>query len=480
LFGKIFGRLVDKLNSEFFSKIRSRLIARSSKINMIKAWSVLSLLIMMLIIIIIGKIILKPEEKSTEKESSLIYEFDSEGFVLASDRLFAILSGEQSPKGWDEIKRSFSSAGRLVLVDGNYYIETEEVSIKLDKSHPLFINDGSYIYLYHNDFKLVNEQLDTIAGRKGGYISGSGLFNEKKTREIKDIIIALQLYGELYMGLEPFKLEIWDKTMVIPMNSIVLWRPDSISYINLYDDSMTVNTIKISDPTAMINFCWQRLSYSSFFEKLINQGGQADRIEKLFIQEELYQYYMSNKYTYSGDKSFYRISGGYCMESDEGRNIISDEPLYVSGERKIILPADYVLVQPKLYTMNRASALSEITMDTNAVYIKSYNDQAAFTDLFLYNGKDTYIFFDYLEIYWGEKKVGITPFSFVTTDSNGNIDIYNYENEEYVTEQIQGYQDVFVKLKDGATLNLSNDIMYCLDGQEFMLFKHPSLLNEVQ
>lgn len=68
----------------------------------------------------------------------------------------------------------------------------------------------------------------------------------------------------------------------------------------------------------------------------------------------------------------------------------------------------------------------------------------------------------------------------MTTDSNGNIDIYNYENEEYVTEQIQGYQDVFVKLKDGATLNLSNDIMYCLDGQEFMLFKHPSLLNEVQ
>lgn len=65
-------------------------------------------------------------------------------------------------------------------MDGNYYIETEEVSIKLDKSHPLFINDGSYIYLYHNDFKLVNEQLDTIAGRKGGYISGSGLFNEKK------------------------------------------------------------------------------------------------------------------------------------------------------------------------------------------------------------------------------------------------------------------------------------------------------------
>jgi hypothetical protein len=68
----------------------------------------------------------------------------------------------------------------------------------------------------------------------------------------------------------------------------------------------------------------------------------------------------------------------------------------------------------------------------------------------------------------------------VTTDSNGNIDIYNYENEEYVTEQIQGYQDVFVKLKDGATLNLSNDIMYRLDGQEFMLFKHSSLLNEVQ
>ena len=282
MFGKIFGRLVDKLNSEFFSKIRSRLIARSNKINMIKAWSVLSLLIMMLIIIIIGKIILKPEEKSTEKESSLIYEFDSEGFVLASDRLFAILSGEQSPKGWDEIKRSFSSAGRLVLVDGNYYIETEEVSIKLDKSHPLFINDGSYIYLYHNDFKLVNEQLDTIAGRKGGYISGSGLFNEKKTREIKDIIIALQLYGELYMGLEPFKLEIWDKTMVIPMNSIVLWRPDSISYINLYDDSMTVNTIKISDPTAMINFCWQRLSYSSFFEKLINQGASRQNRKALY------------------------------------------------------------------------------------------------------------------------------------------------------------------------------------------------------
>ena len=86
------------------------------------SWSVLSLLIMMLIIIITGKIILKPEEKSTEKESSLIYEFDSEGFVLASDRLFAILSGEQRPKGWDELKRSFSSAGRLVLVDGNYYI----------------------------------------------------------------------------------------------------------------------------------------------------------------------------------------------------------------------------------------------------------------------------------------------------------------------------------------------------------------------
>lgn len=474
MFGKFFGRLMDKLNRGLISRIRSRLI--ENDINKVKTWSVLSLLIMMLIIIITGSIILRPEERPVEHKAGPVYEFDSEGFVLAGDRLLAILSGEQDAQGWDEVKYCFPSNSSLILKEGFYYIEAEDISIRLDKSYPLFINEGSYIYLYHNDFILVNEQLDTISGKMGSYISGTGLFNEEKIRDIKDIIIALQLPGELYIGLDEFKLEIFDKEGIIPRNSIILWKSDSISYINLYDENMTVNSVKITDPTAMISFSWQRISYQSFYERLNSQGEQAGRIEKLLIAEELYQYYMANKYIYAGDKTFYRINNKYCMETDEGRYIISDEPLYVTAEKRIILPADYVLVQPRLYMMNRTTALSEITMDTNAVYIKGNGELNTFSELFLYNGEDTYIFFDYLEIYWGEKKLEISPFSFVIADSNGQVDIYNYESDEFITEQVQGYQDVCVKLEDGATLNMSKDIMYRLDGQEFMLFKYPSLL----
>lgn len=478
MFGRFFGRLKDKPDGKFISRIRSRLTGNS--INMVRVWSVLSVLIMMLIIIIAANVILKPEEEPVEHKEEPEYVFDSEGFVLASDRLYAILSGEQKPQGWDEVKCSFPSASSLILKDGIYYIETEETSIRLDNSYPLFINEGSYIYLYHNDFKLINEQLESIGSKMGSYISGTGLFNEEKVRDIKDIIIALRLPCELYIGLDDFRLELWDREMVIPRDSVILWRSDSISYINLYDESMTVNTVKISDPTAMMNFSRQRISYRSFCDRLENQGSGSERIEKLLITEELYQYYMANKFIYAGDKTFYKINDDYCMETGDGRYIINDAPLYVTDEKRIILPADYVLVQPRLYLMNRATALSDITMDANAVYI-NYNGQlSSFTELFLYNGKDTYIFFDNLELYWGDKKLEISPLSYVMTDSNGYIDIYNYKNDEYITEHIQGYQDVFVKLKDGATINLSKDIMYRVDGQEFMLFKNPSLLNEVQ
>ena len=449
------------------------------RIRFKKILSILMISLFMLIIAIVGNGV-KSSEISLEEQEEAIYISDSEGFIIISDRLMEILSGEESISNKEDIVINFPMGSEIIMRDDAYYLEAEDLRIRLHANYPLFTNDGAYIYLYNKGLTLVNDKLDSIAGETGSYISGGLLYNKEKERDSQEDMIILKLSDRLGFSLREISIELWDSFIDIPLHSLILWNNRSISYINIYDDNVQVNVINITDPTSMINYCDQRISYTSFLNSLEGRENKTVRAEKSQIKDEIYQYYMSNKYIYSGDKMFHWIGDGYFMETDEGRYIVSDSPLYMTKGSRIILPADYLMVQPRLYLMNRASALSEITRDEHAVYIETADNQTSHTELFLFNGSNTYIFFDYSELYWSDNSVALTPLSFVIVDGDGTIGIYNYENDEYLIYEAHGYQDVYVKLESGIRVNLSRDILYRPDGQEIILFKLPSLLDEAK
>lgn len=454
-----------------FPTIKNRIF-----INMI---FLLTLIIMMIVIFVVGRDIFTSPQKTPEQQET-IYVADSEGFAIINPTINDILSEGLKVNSRDEIINYFPLGSKLILKDNEYYMESEDIKIKLDMNYPLFTNDGAYLYLYNDGFTLVNDRLDSKGIKKGSYISGGALFNADKISDSDENIILLKLSNGLFFSLEEISIEIWNTVIDIPLHSLILWDRSSISYINIYNDTMTVNQADISDATAMINYSDQKISYSLFYEGLNNPVKKLERVNKLLIKEELYQYYMSYKYIYSGDKVFHRISNGYYMEFDGGRYIISEDPLYMTDNKKIVLPADYLLVQPKLYLMSRASALSEITIDEHAVYITSGDNQTSHTDIFLFNGDSKYIFFDNSELYWSDTTITLSPLSTVIVEGNGTVEIYDYDNDDYLVYEADGYEEIHVKTESGIIVNLSKDIMYRADRQELILFNNPSLLEEIK
>ena len=204
-----------------------------------------------------------------------------------------------------------------------------------------------------------------------------------------------------------------------------------------------------------------------------------NRIDVYHTNQEVFQYSSLGKTSYKGKSKITKSKDIGLIENNNELIKLNKTPLYFSEEDKIIIPSIYSIIQPSLALTNRIGVNTRVYTDDGKYYIDSDKSKIRLSDFFLFDGRDTYIFFENATISWDEETIELSPFSYITVRNNKYIEIFDREAEEYRIFET-GISNVTARLIKGASINLSTDILIRSNGQEQFLFLQPNLLEDLQ
>lgn len=207
-----------------------------------------------------------------------------------------------------------------------------------------------------------------------------------------------------------------------------------------------------------------------------------------YEDHRFYQYFSGMRFDYDGVLSL-RYNGEAVDIGYNGVEVESNFlPIYfVDKNGAVLLPQRMALVIPR----NRnetyyAERLSEIDIIQDTINAGDYNDKTinsvpllkfgeenkvVETPAFLYDGDDTYLFLSDTNVTVAGQRVDLSPLSFVVADYRGDVEIYNYETDEYqIFEAVD--DDVMADLGERYRLNLSTDMLLYDDGADSRLLIH--------
>ncbi|MDF2844835.1 MAG: hypothetical protein K0R00_3261 [Herbinix sp.] len=403
------------------------------------------------------------------------------GLAMVNNRITDLMTGVSTEEARNKAFFEFTENSKLTQEGNNYFLQIEKGRQQINKEYPLLIDNGAFYYLYHSEFILITNSFEKIAATPYTYLSEGKVFNQQKHRDGDKNIILLGLPNGYYMNSQKIDILNGDSIESIEINSIIQFGENQISYCNLHDNKLKLYKIEMTDFMTKVELQDTELSYSAFYNHLVTDNAVASqRIDKVTLSSDIYQYFIETRYEYLGDKNFYYTGQGYFMEHAAERFLLESAPMYFAEGSKLLLPSDYVLVQPSKYQMNKLSAMTEVFFQDEIVYATTGEEKRTFRDIVLFDGQDTYIFFNDTELSWEEESITITPLSSVTVTADGKLEVYNYAAAEYMTYQLGGYQEVLATITGNTKFNLSQDILYRPDGQEQILFSEPSLLRNAE
>lgn len=378
----------------------------------------------------------------------------------------------------------FPEGSRIYQEGRKYFLRQpgkKSESVQINPDYPLFMDGGRYLYLYHEGFELVTEELERITSKKKSYISEGKVFNEDSLREGDYEILLLKLPNGLYINTRPLTIENGRQIESIDSYSVLQITQNTVSYCNPFVRRPQLQAIDLIDSMAMFGSGEMRVTYDGFYAALSETSNESPKVnlDKFTIEEDIFQYFLGVRYDYQGKKDIYQSNNQYFCEMGENRFFFPSAPLYYSEERYIILPCDYVLIQPDLFMMNRLPALTKITEEEGYTYISREDNIGTYRDIILFDGADTYLFFTDTELTWGENSVTLSPMSYATVAA-GILETYDYESAQYQQYMLNDITRVLALTEDKTSLDLSEDILFRPDGQKQILFSDPSMLMEVR
>ena len=210
-------------------------------------------------------------------------------------------------------------------------------------------------------------------------------------------------------------------------------------------------------------------------------GSIVSGLDSVEVDTKIYQVVKSD-FVYYDYPTTIRKQGSGCILTDKnGAEVtLAETPLYFGDGRstsKILLPRTYAIIQPAISSTKRVDNLSLITYEDGAYNISSESGERDASDFFLYDGRDTYIFFEDTTLTIGDVTVTISPFSYLTAVNNGSLMLFDPISDACAVYSLIG-KEAYALMRDGTKVDLGTNILIKTDGTEQMLFVNPSNLSE--
>ena len=210
-------------------------------------------------------------------------------------------------------------------------------------------------------------------------------------------------------------------------------------------------------------------------------GSIVSNLDTVSVDSKIYQVVRSEFINYDYPTTVRKQGSGCVLTDKDGMEVtLAETPLYFGEEKnteKMLIPKTYAIIQPAISSTKRVDNLSMITEEDGTFVVSSESGEREATDFFLYDGRDTYVFFEKTSLLIGDKTETLSPFSYITAISNGSLSIYDPVTSACSVYSLIG-REAYAIMKDGTKIDVGTNILIKTDGTEQMLFMNPSNLSE--
>lgn len=197
---------------------------------------------------------------------------------------------------------------------------------------------------------------------------------------------------------------------------------------------------------------------------------------------DFYQWYSGQKVEYKGQLTFTRKEGLTELKATDRKVTLDSTPVYYADENdKVIFPEDMAIVYPNNNgMMHRINHFADITEEDGTIYLETNlatkTNKTKLEKAFLYDGQDLYFFLERTTITVNGTNYEVSPLSYAIVRYKQNVEIYNYEKDEYQVIDTTETQEAKV-VTDTYTINMSVDSLQTAE-KEQLLIKGLSYLQE--
>lgn len=187
-----------------------------------------------------------------------------------------------------------------------------------------------------------------------------------------------------------------------------------------------------------------------------------------------YQWYFGQKVEYNGQLTFTRKEGLTELKATDRKVTLDSTPVYYADEKdKVIFPEDMAIVYPTNNgLMYRVNHFSDVVKEDGDIYLESNLATSTSKDkiekAFLYDGQDLYFFLERTNLIVNGTTYELSPLSYVIVRYKQNVQIYDYDKDEFKIIETKDTQDAKV-VTDLYTIDLSVDSLKTAEKEQLLI-----------
>lgn len=177
---------------------------------------------------------------------------------------------------------------------------------------------------------------------------------------------------------------------------------------------------------------------------------------------EVYQYFSGVKSEYTAIVS--RNKKNVILEYENKDYVVSldSTPVYIKDTDNVIFPKEMSIVFPLNDMQYQVNALSEVYMENDLYFLNIRDLNKSFDHAFYYDGKNMYFFVDNVTLTIGDRKIELSPLSYVNASYMSYVEYYDRAND--VSEIIEITNEKVFVSNDYMKIEVTNDKVVYQDG----------------
>jgi len=177
---------------------------------------------------------------------------------------------------------------------------------------------------------------------------------------------------------------------------------------------------------------------------------------------EVYQYFSGIKSEYTAIIG--RNKKNVILDYENKDYVVSldSTPVYIKDTNNVIFPKEMSIVFPLNDMQYRINALSEVYMENDLYFLNIRDLNTSYDHVFYYDGKNMYFFVDNVTLTIGDKKIELSPLSYVNAAYMSYVEYYDRESD--VSEIIEITNEKVLVSNEYMSIEVTNDKVIYQDG----------------
>ncbi len=200
-------------------------------------------------------------------------------------------------------------------------------------------------------------------------------------------------------------------------------------------------------------------------------------VDTVVMDNGAYQYFGEQKLSYTGKTKIHYEDGKAVLTDSTGEHTIDSKPLY-ADDKDLVLPVTYAWYDISSGKIYRLEHFSKVVIEENQVVLKDGNKKRTGARGFVYDGQNTYLFLEQVEITVGDHRVNLPPMSYVVSQYGSSLQYYAAGTGKSVVIQTAD-ADQLAKFTNGDTLNLGTDTLNKANGSWQLLVADPGIMDRM-